>query len=376
MFIMVLVPALTALREREASALLGDSELLYRRNFENSLAGALIAVRSDGLWRIRSHNRAAAELFPGISDAAGPLRELLGASATQAITAIADRGAEGQVDVSVEDGRHFRAGVAPLALEREEDCITIQLLDITDSWRAERLRQAELNRAHQVQEALAPGPQPPRHGWEHGATAVSAGEIGGDFYDIQIHGARAVLTLGDVMGKGTGAGILAAVTRTALRAGSFRLRPAQALAEASRVLDQDLARANAFVTLAVANVDLVSGQVRLADAGHGLSFVIRPDHTLERLAGDDLPIGLTEEWQELAVDLAEGDARLMVSDGVLELWGGGIDDLRAAIRTLLPLLETQSASVFVAKLCEGPAPTAPRADDATAVLLYRRGDRL
>lgn len=371
MFIIVLVPALTALREREASALLGDSELLYRRNFENSLAGALIAVRSDGLWRIRSHNRAAAELFPGISDAAGPLRELLGASATQAITAIADRGAEGQVDVSVEDGRHFRASVAPLDLGSDEDCISIQLLDITDSTRAEQLRQAELNRAQQVQEALAPGPQPPRQGWEHGATAVTAAEIGGDFYDIQIQGTRAVLALGDVMGKGIGAGLLAAVARTALRSSSVASRPGEVLADAARVVEEDLARTGAFVTLALATIDLLSGQVRLADAGHGLSFVIRSDNSVERVASTDFPIGLGANWREIQLELAPGDSLLMVSDGVLDAWGTSIETLADTITGLSPQFAEQHVDAFVTALCEGTGSTGKRIDDATALMLRR-----
>jgi|GEM_PF-1648632 Serine phosphatase RsbU, regulator of sigma subunit len=370
----VLVLALTALREREASAVIGDSELLYRRNFESSLAGALIVVREADCWQIRSHNRAADDLFPRLDEASGRLCTLLGRSATDAITAIADVHREGEVDVRVIDGRHFHASVAPLDLGTDEDCFSIQLLDITDSLRARRLIEADLNRAHQVQQALSPGQLPLRRGWAHGASAVTATEIGGDFYDLQINGSRAVMMLGDVMGKGIGAGILAAVTRTALRAANEHARPAEALADAARVVDADLAGAKAFVTLAYASVDLLSGQARVVDAGHGLSFVVRADRSVERVAGTDFPIGFGVAWKELGVSLAEGDALLMVSDGVLDAWGTTIEELIARITALAPERWQGQADDFTARLCAGPDAAERRIDDATALVLCRESE--
>ena len=370
----VLVLALTALREREASAVIGDSELLYRRNFESSLAGALIVVREADCWQIRSHNRAADDLFPRLDEASGKLCTLLGRSAADAIIAIADIHREGEVDVRVIDGRHFHASVAPLDLGTDEDCFSIQLLDITDSLRARRLIEADLNRAHQVQQALSPGQLPLRRGWEHGSSAVTATEIGGDFYDLQISGSRAVMMLGDVMGKGIGAGILAAVTRTALRAAKENARPAEALADAARVVDADLSGAKAFVTLAYASVDLLSGEARVVDAGHGLTFVLRADRRVERVAGTDFPIGLGVAWKELEATLGEGDALLMVSDGVLGAWGTTIEELIERISALVPPRWQGHASAFTARLCAGPDAAGQRIDDATALVLCRESE--
>lgn len=370
----VLVLALTALREREVSAVIGDSELLYRRNFESSLAGALIVVREADCWQIRSHNLAADGLFPDLEAASGKLCTLLGRSAADAITKIAQVQGEGEVDVRVIDGRHFHASVAPLDLGTLEECFSIQLLDITDSVRARRLMEADLNRAHQVQQALSPGQLPVRRGWAHAASAVTATEIGGDFYDLQISGSRAVMLLGDVMGKGIGAGILAAVTRTALRAANEHARPAEVLADAARVVDDDLARAKAFVTLAYASIDLLSGQVRFVDAGHGLSFVLRADRRVERIAGTDFPIGFGVAWKELEATLSEGDALLMVSDGVLDAWGTTIEELIERISALAPDRWQGQATEFTARLCAGPNAAEPRVDDATALVLCRESE--
>ncbi len=370
----VMMLALTVFRERESSAQLGDSELLYRRNFESSLAGALIVVREADCWRIRSHNHAADGLFPDLEAASGKLCTLLGRSAAEAITKIAEVQREGEVDVRVIDGRHFHVSVAPLDLGNHEECFSIQLLDITDSARARRLMQADLNRAHQVQRALSPGQLPLRRGWTHGASAVTATEIGGDFYDLQISGSRAVMMLGDVMGKGIGAGILAAMTRTALRAANEHARPAEVLADAARVVDDDLAGTKAFVTLAYASIDLLSGQVRFVDAGHGLSFVLRVDRRVERIAGTDFPIGFGVAWKELEATLSEGDALLMVSDGVLDAWGTTIEELIERISALAPDRWQGQATEFTARLCAGPNAAEPRIDDATALVLCRESE--
>lgn len=369
--VIVLMLALTVFRERESSARLGDSELLYRRNFENSLSGTLIAVREETCWRVRSYNRAAGELLPQLTQGADQLCTLLGRSAAESIAGAAAQQVDAELTVSLEDGRHLQVGLSSLDLGTEEECFAIELLDITDSLRAQQLMQADLDRAQEVQRALSPSPLPPRQGWEHAATAVTAREIGGDFYDLRISGPRAAMALGDVMGKGIGAGLLAAVTRTALRSSSVTTRPAEVLADAARVVEEDLTRTGAFVTLAFATVDLLNGQTRLADAGHGLSFVIRADGAVERVASTDFPIGLGTVWRELHLELAPGDSLLMVSDGVLDAWGTSIEELSDTIAALSPQLLHQRVDEFVATLCDGAGTTGKRIDDATALMLRR-----
>lgn len=154
------------------------------------------------------------------------------------------------------------------------DTYALQILDVTDSVLVRHRVADELNRAREVQQAL-PSEQPPRRGWTHGALTVTARQVGGDFYDLRISGSQAIMTVGDVMGKGIGAGILAAAARTSLRANNTYLRSSEVLAEAARIIDDDLAKSGAFVTVGYAVIDLLSGRVNLSDAGHGLTFAIR-----------------------------------------------------------------------------------------------------
>ncbi|HSN12433.1 MAG TPA: SpoIIE family protein phosphatase [Propionibacteriaceae bacterium] len=241
--------------------------------------------------------------------------------------------------------------------------------------RARRQDAEELARAGEVQRALRPAELPTQPGWEHGTAAVSARQVGGDFYDLRISGGRAVMTLGDVMGKGAGAGILAAATRTALRASGPERRPSEALAECYRILEDDLLRSGAFVTLGHAVIDLTSGDVCLGDAGHGLTFLVRKDgRDVERVPTANLPLGLETQWSDVSVHLAPGESLLMVSDGVLDRWGGALDELTDAIRRLRSDPAISSPQELADALCAGSDAAVPD-DDVTAVMFHRQGGR-
>ena len=370
----VLLIALSVAKEKRATARLSASEAIFRRNFETSLSSILVVVNSGPSWRVYSYNTAARRAFPQLDGGAWELAHLLGLSAARDIIVAAEGGLTEPAAISVQviDGRHFEVSLAPLHLEHRPNAFAIHLLDVTDAKLAQLRTTADRERARQVQLALCPGELPARAGWSHGAAAVSERHVGGDFYDLRIAGRRAVLTLGDVMGKGVGAALLAASARTALRSVDLSVRPADALAESARIIDEDLVRSDAFITLGHAAVDLVTGEVRLADAGHGLSFALRNGGAgVERIASYDLPVGVGDLWTELRLMLAPGESLLMVSDGVLDRCGGSVPELVAAINVLRADPANAGPQQLADALCRS-VPGAPSpADDATAVILSR-----
>jgi phosphoserine phosphatase RsbU/P len=235
-----------------------------------------------------------------------------------------------------------------------------------------QLELEEINRAVEVQRALLPGKLPETPGWTFGTSTNPARQVGGDFYDVRVRNPSIVLTLGDVMGKGMDAGMLAAATRTALRAHDLDMTPSAVVTSAAAILEGDLRRISAFVTLAYVQVDIESGAFRFADAGHGLHFVIRTSSgRVERLESTDMPVGLGNQWRELSDRLDPGDMILLVSDGVLDLWGGSLEGLEDAIAQCVKR-DGMSPQAVVDSLCAN-AGESLEDDDVTALALCRNG---
>jgi sigma-B regulation protein RsbU (phosphoserine phosphatase) len=244
--------------------------------------------------------------------------------------------------------------------------------DVTESERLRELEREEVSRAAAVQRALVPDTLPATPGWAFGTFTSPARKVGGDFYDVRVREPSIVLSLGDVMGKGMDAGMLAAATRTALRSHDPQTTPSDVVTRAAGILAGDLRRISAFVTLAYVLVDMGSGDFRYTDAGHGLHFVVRTGAgRVERLASNDMPVGLGGDWRELSGNLARGDMILLVSDGVLDRWGGSLEQLEDAI-VQCAQRDGISPQAVVDALCADLVDLIDD-DDITAVALRRTG---
>jgi hypothetical protein len=196
-----------------------------------------------------------------------------------------------------------------------------ELLREMAGWvQSEILREHEYDRASVVQRALLPRHAPDFPGYMLAADAIAAGEVMGDIYDWYLHDGHLRLALADVMGKGVGAGMIAAATRASLRTAPDRLL-LQAVEEVDAQISADLADIHMFVTAFVAELDGPTGRVRLVDAGHSLAFVVRADDTWEPLQSTGLPLGMgvDEPRSETEIELRPGDALLICSDGILDV---------------------------------------------------------
>lgn len=215
------------------------------------------------------------------------------------------------------------------------------------------IERQELHRAAQVQASLLPTEVPQLPGYEMAARFVPAGSVGGDFYDWQGLDDGVIVTLADVMGKGPGAAILAATTRSLLRAHGGDEDVVRPLVATEDGMSRDLENINAFVTVFRAFVHAPTGTVTYSDAGHGLAAIVTPDGGVRRLAANGLPLGIVPGVDRSAETdrLEPGDVLVVVSDGVLDALGGHAEDLG-------PLWE-----------CVGRAPSAAEAVEAAVALV-------
>lgn len=185
--------------------------------------------------------------------------------------------------------------------------------------------QRELEIASRIQLSVLPSTFPPfpdRHDFDLFATMIPAQEVGGDLYDFfLIDEDRLGFVLGDVSGKGIGAAMFMAITRTIMRATALRCdSPAECVSHVNRVLHPET-MPQLFVTLFYGILDTKTGLVRYVNAGHHPPFVLRASggvELLERTGGLGLCLRRDFDYGEKEVHLAPGDGLLLYTDGVTE----------------------------------------------------------
>lgn len=195
--------------------------------------------------------------------------------------------------------------------------------------RRRRVAEGEIDRAALVQQSLLPTtaaglPEELRAV----GVCIPARTVGGDFYDWFPTPGGAAFTLGDVMGKGVGAGMIAAAVRSLIRSTVDESDPAVAVRRAATGLatgTSDLTSGQ-FTTCFHVRVDR-DGHARWVDAGHGLTVLRSADGTVRSLRSAHLPIGVGTAWTAEDTFLEPGDVIVSVSDGVLDLFGGDLDSL-------------------------------------------------
>ena len=261
------------------------------------------------------------------------------------------------------------APVEKLELQaRVETLLRARALSLANAALARRL-ETELARAREVQAGLLPQEPPRLCGFDLAARCIPAREVGGDFFDWQRLDGAAVLSVGDVMGKGIPAALLAATVRAVLRALAHQNTPGAALDLLRQALGSDLERTSSFVTLFHAR--LASHDLRYVDAGHGHSMVRRANGVLERLERGGRPIGFPAAgpYREASLHLGPGDVLFVYSDGLFEGTEERPEELIAALDT------GERASVLVDRLV-ARRNTRDAGDDATVLALKCTGDEL
>ncbi|WP_134738983.1 SpoIIE family protein phosphatase [Nocardioides sp. 503] len=237
----------------------------------------------------------------------------------------------------------------------------------------ELVASTEMSQAGRVQASLLPAKAVRIGDWEVNGVCLPALAVGGDFYDYGTSSGVIHVGLGDVMGKGTGAALVGAGVRAAVRGTHAAVTAGVDLGitvtQVARSMLTDLEQAESFVTLFEAAIDLDDGYARYVDAGSGLCLVMSPTGEVRRLAGQDRPLGVLpdDHWTEHESTLEPGSRMLVFSDGLLDLvddeisWWVPIGDLMRAASDVDSLLA--SIAGLVQELTA--------LDDVTAVAVFR-----
>jgi sigma-B regulation protein RsbU (phosphoserine phosphatase) len=148
-----------------------------------------------------------------------------------------------------------------------------------------------------------------------------AKQIGGDLYDFFWNDESLSFCIGDVTGKGVGAALVMAMTKTLFRAYSvFQYDPARLLSAVNARLSEET-DPSMFVTAFCGILDLRSGRLLYSNAGHEPPLVIRAGKSVDRLASKSgIPLGAMRSFKYVVekVKLEPGDVVLLFTDGVTE----------------------------------------------------------
>jgi light-regulated signal transduction histidine kinase (bacteriophytochrome) len=233
-----------------------------------------------------------------------------------------------------------------------------------------RRGQAALRIAETLQRSLLPTSIPTLEKWQLTAhyEPASGDRVGGDWYDaFELRDGRLIVLLGDVAGHGiTAAGTMAQL-RNALRAQLFAgASPAEALDQLNEFCVHMLPRA--FATVLAARVDLNSGLVEAASAGHLMPYLTNSAPVaISAPIQLSPPIGVHRGRHALSTfTIDPGHGLVLYSDGLVERRGEAIDDSLAQLARTLGAAGDVSASWIWSTVAGGYTE-----DDVTVVTLRR-----
>ena len=183
----------------------------------------------------------------------------------------------------------------------------------------------ELALAEAIQAAMLPREFPPfpdRHEFDIYAVMDPAREVGGDFYDFSlIDDDHLCLVMADVSGKGIPGALFMMISTTILRNNTLMgLSPAQILEATNEALSTNN-EAEMFVTVWIGILEISTGKLTAANAGHEYPTIKKPGGKYELIKDKHgFVVGGMEglKYTEYEMRLEPGTSIFVYTDGVPE----------------------------------------------------------
>jgi PAS domain S-box-containing protein len=187
-----------------------------------------------------------------------------------------------------------------------------------------RLFRRQRTVAQTLQHSLLPDRLP-----QHPAIAIAARylpagqglDVGGDWYDVfDLTSGRVGFAIGDVVGRGVEAAALMGQVRNVMRAYAFDSESPSAVVEQVNAWLRHHHPAGRMVTALYAILDIATGSLRFANAGHLPPLVIDAGGARYVEDGRGVPIGVTRRtrYSEAAMVLGPDTRVLLYTDGLVE----------------------------------------------------------
>jgi len=216
-----------------------------------------------------------------------------------------------------------------LSVMATQAAISIENARLYEREITQRLVNQELDTARNIQTSFLPQSLPQIEGWDIAAYWRPMLSVAGDFYDFYtLPDGRLAVLIADVSGKGVPAALFMALSVTVLRfAMGLGFSPSELLYRANDAILADQ-RSTMFATTFVAYLDINSGLVEFASAGHNPALLFRAEQATgeanyhcEYLDAVGVALGVFAEvsFEEQYRQMKTGDILVFYTDGITEI---------------------------------------------------------
>ena len=279
--------------------------------------------------------------------------------------------------------RGDEVGVMARAFDAARGSIKEQMHEIGVMAGARQKLESELSIARDIQQSMLPAGRAFDTGHMHveaHALLEPASEVGGDFYQFsELEPGVLWFAIGDVSDKGIPAALFMARTLTVLEQQARRHGSPEKILAAASVRLAENNETCMFATVLCGRLDVASGRLRLASAGHEPPLLLQADGTAALLAvpaGSPLGFEPSDEFPLYEGVLAAGATLLGYTDGVTEAFD--LEHRAYGSERLLQVLRAgdnaEAACQRVLDDVRRHAGQAPQSDDITILAISRRRD--
>lgn len=203
---------------------------------------------------------------------------------------------------------------------------TVKYIDaITNATAEKEKMSAELGVAAMIQKGDLPSvfpPFPDRNEFDIYASMTPAKEVGGDFYDFFfVDDDHLALVMADVSGKGVPASLFMMVSKILIKERALMGgTPSEVLSFVNKRICESN-NADMFVTVWLGLLDVRTGKIIAANAGHENPVICKSDGEVEIIKNKHgVPVGAMEtaKFTDFELTLGRGDKLFLYTDGVPE----------------------------------------------------------
>jgi sigma-B regulation protein RsbU (phosphoserine phosphatase) len=235
----------------------------------------------------------------------------------------------------------------------------------------------DLQRAERIQCALLPNRVPEVKGVAAAAVYRPSQTIGGDLYDIfKLSEHRVAFVIADAAGHGVSAAMLSVLFKTRLQqliGGDTPEHPAILLQRLNEYLFDECASPGLFITASYGVIDVQTGDLFFASAGHPPMLLHRANGKVEMLYHTGPALGLDREakYAENRIRFDPGDQVLCYTDGLCEGWTDKTRLPAERLTDVLSDIDLQSKDSLLSILSKANEARGdrPAADDVTLLLV-------